>query len=232
MKLSALLICAGAIAAPVSAMADTIDVKYLAMGSGQLAKADFDGTFLDVYLGQLSHEFSNGTGAAALFNGNHLTFCTDISQMVTDVGSTYNMLTADQLPVSVGEPAMGAVKAQAIYDLFAVHGAAAVAPGADGNFTASFQAAIWEIVYDYDPGVGLASLDLAAGRVKLTNSDGSSLSSDVITGFNSVLAAMGAGGTTILGVGHETFQDQLFVPAPGSVALIGLGAFINRRRRA
>lgn len=231
MKLFALIVCAGAITAP--AFADTIDLKWTGTGAGVNAKIDFGGNTLDVFMGQLQHDFSNGTGAAAAFNGSHLTYCPDLYQYVTGDGATYDLKDVPHLPVSGAAPVMGAGKAQAIYDIFGAFGATATAIGADNNFGAAFQAAVWEIVYDYDSGVGLASIDLASGNVKIHNADGDPLAADVVNDFNAILGAIGTTrGLPILGVGHNDFQDQLFLPAPGSLALAATGlGLLGRRRR-
>lgn len=231
-KLLAPIVCAAAAAAPaLSVMADTIDVRWTGTLAGQMVNVQFDGNPMEVFMGQLAHEFSNGTGAAAAFNGNQVTYCTDLTQIVTGDGATYDLLTVPQLPVSVGELPMGLTKAQAIYDIFAVHGSAAVGLGAMNSSAAAFQAAIWEIAYDYDAGAGLSSIDLSAGRVRISNTDMSPLAADVVSAMGSIISAIGSNGDPLLGVGHNTFQDQLFVPAPGALTLAGLGMTLAARRR-
>lgn len=230
-KLLAPIVCAAAAAAPALAHADTIDVRWTGTLAGQMVKVEFDGSPMEVFMGQLAHEFSNGTGAAAAFDGSQITYCTDLSQLVTGDGATYDLLTVPQLPVSTGELPMGAARAQAIYDIYAVHGGSAAGLGALNAKAAAFQAALWEIVYDYDAGAGLSSIDLSAGRVRITNTDGSPLPVDLASDFASVIASIGSGGAPLLGVGHAGFQDQIFLPAPGPLALAGLGAGLLARRR-
>lgn len=229
----ALLLAAGASS---SVLADTVDMRFVGTGDGRnvrLHKTDGD---QNVFAGQLIHEITAGTGYGASLIGTYITFCPDIFQQVTSSGATYTLVGVAALPDSPMQPAMGVSKAQMIYDLSVSLSGLQFAPGIGNNLAAAYQIAVWEIVSDYDPMLGLASLDLNGGTLSITNTDDSPIDGGTLTAYNQLLSLVGSGssGSGFLGLASGSAQDQIMmIPAPGS-AVAGLGLLVlgARRRRS
>lgn len=226
---------AAAMAAMLSApaLADTVDVKFLGTGAGTSVKINLNGNQTNVFAGQLIHQFSNGTGAGAQLSGTYVTFCTDLTEYVTSTTKTYNVVGIEDMPNSAP---MGAAKAQAIADLYAYAAGSQIALAATDNIAAAFQIAVWEIVTDFNALAVNNGLSLSAGSLKVTKTNGSSLGSTLTSTIAAMFSALGtnASGSGILGVSRAGSQDQLVVvplPAPGILALAGLGGVVALRRR-
>lgn len=232
-----ILAAAGALLAfGTLANAETIDVRFLGTGEGRSVRVQVGSSAFNVFAGQLRHELSNGTGYGAWLNGETVTYCTDLTQHVTSTRQTYDLVTVADIPDS---SPMGVAKSNAIHDLYVQAGATPLLSGANRDLTSAFQLAIWEIVTDYNPGVGLSSLNLSTGGFRATRTDGSALWSAVTSQVNTLFAAVGNvnpnSGPSLVGLRSECAQDQVtLIPAPGAVALGGLGmlCMTARRRRA
>lgn len=232
LKLS--LLAAGAMTAfAASAHADTIDMRFLGTGSGRNVRVSLGSNTFNCFAGQLQHELSNGTGFGEWLNGTRFTYCTDLLQTVTTTRRTYDLVAASDVP---GGSPMGVAKSNAIHDLYVVTGGAQLASGANADLAAAFQLAVWEIVSDYNPSTGLSSLNLTSGSFRATQTSGSAISGSLLTQFNNLLGAIGHYGDStpnIIGMRHASAQDQIttLVPAPGAIALGGLGLFCMSARR-
>lgn len=222
-------------AASSTVMADTVDMHYVGNGEGHNVRLHKSNGDQNVFAGQLIHEITAGTGQGVSLIGSHITFCPDIFQHVTGGGATYTLVSVDSLPDSPMQPPMGLSTAQMIYDLSASLSGAQFAPGAGNDIAAAYQIAVWEIVSDYDPMLGLASLDLNAGALSITNTDNSPISGGTLAAYNQLLSLAGSGssGAGFLGLASGSAQDQIvMVPAPASaVAGLGLLTLAARRRR-
>ena len=132
--------------------ADTVDVQFLRTGAGRTIKFDLNGSRHNVFAGQLEHRFSNGTGIGADLNGDHLTYCTDLLEYVSGSTSTFDIVDPQNAPATP----MGPTRADALRDLYAHASGSQLARGADRDYAAAFQLAVWEVVYDFEraPKVG------------------------------------------------------------------------------
>lgn len=230
-KLS-LLAAAAITAFAASAHADTIDVRFLGTGAGRNVRVSLGSNSFNTFAGQLQHELSNGTGFGEWLNGTRFTYCTDLTQTVTTTRRTYDLVTVADIPDS---SPMGIAKSNAIHDLYVQAGGAQLASGGNSDLAAAFQLALWEIVTDFSPSTGVSSLNLTSGSFRATKTDGSALSSAVMTQYNTLLGAIGHfgdSGPSIIGLRSDCAQDQVtLVPAPGAIALGGLGLFCMSARR-
>lgn len=239
MKIKTIAVAAVIAASSGTVLADQIDVRFTGTGRGQNVRITYPTpsgpASQNVFAGQLLHDLRNGTGVAAGLSGVYTTFCTDVAQYVTSTTRRYDVVSISLLPSS--DP-MGADKAAAILDLYNFAAGTVLSSGVSNEMAAAFQLALWEIVTDYNPGVGRTSLNVTNGGFRATQTNGSALSSGVNTHLNSLFNAIGttgAGGAVLLGLSSGSAQDQILttvIPAPGALALAGMGLMgLARRRR-
>lgn len=215
----------------VSAFADTVDMRFLGTGIGRTVTISTPSRTLNVAAGQLRHAFSNGTGAASALNGELITYCTDVNQFVSSTVRNYTVVPVGQAPSG---QAMGSEKASAVAAIFASAGGLQFSSTVSADLACAFQLAIWEVVNDYNPSVGLASLSLSTGTFRATQTTGAAVWSSVDTLFTGLLANVGNASFTtggIMAIASPTYQDQLVsIPAPGAVVLTSLGLSLLARR--
>lgn len=213
-----------------SATADTVPMEFDPVGSGQNVRVSLSLNTINCFAGQPVHTFANGTGAAAGLNGNHDSFCSDFTQLVTSSGATG---TATGIVHSPEGSPMGSARMLAIYDNDAAAGQGKL--GSDAG--ATFRIAIWEVIDD-NPANG-SSLNLASGHLKARNADGTALIGSIPAKAGFPFSSIGSNAKQIglLGFQNSSFQDQVlqvqFVPVPlAAVAgFLGLGMAGYLRRR-
>jgi hypothetical protein len=227
------LTVAAAGAMMTAAQAGTVDVEFTGTGLGRSVRTHLDGHTQNVFAGQLRHAFSDGTEQCSELDGEYLTFCTELVQYVTPYESPYECLPLEAAPPT---HAMGAVRAQALRDLYVfADGDQFATAGTSDNedLAAAFQIAVWEIVYDYD---GTASsLDVTEGNLRVTRTDGNPLTPGVSGYLDSFFGGVGTGAALpeLFAVTHDQYQDQLVMiplPLPLAMGAVGLAAVVWRRR--
>lgn len=221
-----------------AALADTVDVRFLGTNRGQNVRIHLNSNQTNVFAGQLRHELSNGTGIGAALAGQWITYCTDLTQYVTNTARTYTITDIAAMPT----PPMGEAKAQAIANMYDFAAGAHTALDANSDFTAAFQIAVWEIVTDYAPAQGAASLNVTTGVFRATRTNGNALSSLIGGHLADLFGAIGGNASRdhLVGLTHGSAQDQLLelpasiIPLPGAAPLAAAGLFglaASRRRR-
>jgi hypothetical protein len=234
MKTSTLVAAVAAFAAASSAQAGFANLQYLGTGKGRNVQYVWNETQTqNVFSGQLRHRLTNTAGPLVVVNGEYRTYCTDLFQTVTSTARSYEQVSIAAIPFSPIAATMGNSKAAGLRSLYAMSGAGAIASTASDDLAAAFQLMVWEVVYDFD-GTS-ASLSTTAGNLKARQTNGSALTTGVQTAFNNLRASVLANADTpwLFGFASGSNQDQLvFVPTPGSMALLGAaGMMIARRRR-
>ena len=92
----------------------------------------------------------------------------------------------------------------------------------DPATSGAFQMAVWELAFD-------AGADLSSGN--FTGNGGAGIVATSQSWLNAINAPGYSGGQAPISVlHHESAQDQL-VPAPGSIALLGMGGVLLTKRR-
>jgi hypothetical protein len=232
---TAFLASAAALAVTAAATADIVDVRFTGTGLGRNVRTSYLGNSQNVFAGQLHHQFSDGTGEASLLDGPLITYCSELTEYVTNSSREYELTS---LPLAPNSDPMGAVSAQALTDIWDFADGLQFATqntGDNRDFAAAFQIAVWEVVHDYDG--SLASLDTNAGDLTVTRTNGQALSGGIATQLSGLFGAVG-GNSSFDGLRVVTragSQDQVVVvPTPGALALC-LAAFVplagSRRRR-
>ncbi|GIK18560.1 MAG: hypothetical protein DYG93_06165 [Leptolyngbya sp. PLA2] len=214
-----------------AASADVVEMKFTGTGQGRNVKVTIGDKSMSVFAGQLKHSILSGTGLGADLVGDHLTYCTDLYEYVKSSPTTYTVVTIPDMPDS---SPMGFARAGGVYDLFNWAGGQQFDTGVSKDFAAAFQIAVWEVVTDYDPAIGRASLDVTAGELKVKDTGGGPLSSGISGHLVAMFDAVGSDSARRGLVGLRSFgaQDQITViPAPGPLTLAAGGLLLAVPRR-
>ncbi len=175
------------------------------------------------------------TGAAGLFNwtrtggdhtglqGNFLAFCTELTEHVNNGGSfTYTVDTIENAPTVLG--GMGPAKADQMRELFGRYYTPAFAASLPGTQATAMQICVWEISHEQT-----AALDVTDGSARFVNNDAAAVALAQV--YLSTIDGTGPRDNSIYSLVSQGVQDMI-VPAPASLALLGMGGLaIGRRRR-
>lgn len=223
-----LVTCGTAAALAPSALAvDTVRATFNSVNPNASCEfsADFGGTFKGTLAGGMNWTRDNmSPGTYAGLQGDFRTFCIEVTQNVA-FGNSYEYFVVDTKDAPTFDPAfslpMGAFKASQLSELFGRF-YSGLTTGSDFG---AFQMAIWEIVYE----MGETPLNVDNGRFQIRNAATEQAAANAMLG-----ALTGQGPTMdLLALTSREFQDQVFVPTPGALALAGMGGLlISRRRRA
>lgn len=181
------------------------------------------GTTENTRAGQMNWVRQSG-GFPNLSGNSYSAFCIEVTQNIT-YGGTYsydiNALPTAPRPAGLGAP-MGQAKADLIAELYGRHFSSLTT----NSDYAAFQSSIWNIVYDND-----TSISSGAFFVNSFASDDAGIRSQAdnwLSGLNGDANFFQQG---LFALTSDSVQDMI-VPSPGSVALLGMGSmFVLRRRR-
>ena len=223
-----------------SAVADIVDMSFSGAGRGQSVRIEVGDRTISTFAGQLMHDVAEADDGWTML-GSQAFFCTDLFQATSSDTLPYTLTGLTEVPDSAP---MSATTASAVESLFASADQAQFAADAPDDLAAAFQLALWEVVTDYDPAGGRASLDIAAGEFRASNPLNEPLSGSVLARIGTLFDAVGSGqsfGGEIMALRSPVAQDQLTavmgvpatIPASGSLAAFGLGLLVavGRRRR-
>lgn len=212
------------------ASADTVKLQYVGTGAGTSVNITGPGYSGGVFAGQLRHAFTDGTGAATAWSGTtQTTFCVEVAEYVTNSPLAYTLKDLKDVPGSPGP--MGPDRAEAVQVLYDLAGGEQFQTGSAANTAAAaFQVALWELVFDFSSGDS-ASIDLGDGAFKL-NTTGS-VKTKAESWLSQIISNFGTGATQLIGLHHDSKQDQVVMvplPAPVLMGLAGLVAVAGVRR--
>lgn len=208
--LSASLITACFALCSSQAMADTVNLSSWTNGYADVS----------VHNSTDSHNYSGAAGGfSGTLNGNAFqTFCVDLYQTF-NFGTTYTDYSAVALPGTVATD-LGRLYTSHLADI------------TDGNSSAAFQLAAWEIMYETG-GVGYHLSGANAGNF---SEDGNATVRGLAQGYLDTLGASSA--YSVQKLESPSSQDFILtsaVPEPSSYAMLGAGlgllGFMARRKK-
>ncbi len=177
-----------------------------------------------------------GTGTAGHFNwtrtggdyagaqGDFMAFCCELTEHIGGGGSyNYNVVSLDQGTDSIG--GMGLAKADLINELFGRYYSPSFGSALSADRATAMQLSIWEIVYE-NSATGPRSI--GTGNALFTNDNATAMALADL--YLASLDGSGPRATDLAVMSAGGVQDQI-IPAPGTIALAGLGALCFRRRR-
>lgn len=220
-----------AIASGSALAAHTVEMHKIDTGLGKQIKILHDGGAFDAFAGEIVHEFRNGVGMGAQFSGKTMaTYCVEVTQAVTE---TYKVYDVTDHVGTIPDPAMGSARGAALNDMFATLLEKRSEGVFNDDWAAAFQIAVWDVVYDYNDGVGRDSLDVETGDMRVQKTSGDPLSNSLVSKIDVFFDAIGVASApfNVIGFHNASSQDQI-VPAPGgAIALGSLGLVLISRDR-
>ncbi|MBX3388336.1 MAG: PEP-CTERM sorting domain-containing protein [Phycisphaeraceae bacterium] len=223
MKISTIAAVAGlAGVCSLAFAAFTVEATYIDTNPGVwgMVSVNSGGSFAGpVKAGQFNWQRTGGSYTG--LTGTFATFCLEVHQDIFP-GNNYtyevNTVANAPLPINVlfGTP-MGAVKADKIAELYGRFFGGLVS----NDDYAAFQLSVWDFVYDGGDGVSNGVFQAQGFGAAMAQA-------------NAWIAAVDGTGprmSGLLALSSDDWQDQIFTPAPGSLALLGLGGLVASRRR-
>jgi hypothetical protein len=222
MQIRTLCGVAAAATLAASAAAGPVSFDYVGPGSTEWVRLSVDGVESNVLAGSFVH----------LLEGQRvMTYCLDPDQAALEGPGTF-----DLVGLAGGLAGRGDVndRKQAILRMANQAGPGLFADLPDTELAVAFQMAVWEIVIDFDPVVGRASLDINTGDLIVTRTNGNAIGGGAAAAAQLLLDAAvfgDTGGLDFIALTDPEHQDFFTVPTPGALALLAVAAPAAIRRR-
>ncbi len=198
--------------------ADIVQFEFLGTVAGTSMQTTLDGTRdRDGYAGSILH---------AVDGIESITYCAEIRQSASF--GIENFEAVDPTAAFTRDAGIGRVVAE----LGDIAGDAVWGAGASDIDAAAFQIALWEVIEDYDSGLGAASIDLSSGAFIST---GIQAGLDRAQQWLDLLQFDRADASGYTAYVNDQYQDFIgrTIPTPGALAIAAVGAplLASRRRR-
>jgi hypothetical protein len=217
----------------------TVDIAYSHRGAGYNIHIWGGGRNSYAFSGELIFNKSDGFGAGNIWPDKaSIGFCIELNQAASSSIHAYDVVmpqNAQHPQTFLGGP-IGSVKAAYISELWQEHFDPAWAAGGSANNhkAASFQAALWEIIYEDIPAAGApvwnVTLDGTIGPHGFRCAglaDGGALANNWLNSLD-----MQGPQADLRALVNCCKQDYIIrVPEPATIALLGLGSLILMRKR-
>ena len=198
--------------------ADIVQFEFLGTVAGTSMQTTLDGTRdRDGYAGSILH---------AVDGVEAVTYCSEARQSANFGIENFDAI--DPTDAFTRDAGIGRVVAE----LGDIAGDAVWSTDATAIDGAAFQIALWEIIEDYDSGVGAASIDLSSGAFIST---GIQAGLDRAQEWLDLLQFNRADASGYTAYVNDQYQDFIgrTIPTPGALAVAAVGAplLVSRRRR-
>lgn len=211
--------------AAAAASADTVQMHFDGVLRGNNVSIRVNnGSSHNVFAGSVLHQVDNI---------RTVTYCIDPEQWASTGINNFERSPIEQ---ALSSRSYADEKAQAIAELANLAGQDLWSETGSKDLASAFQLAVWEVILDFNPGSGLASLSLSSGNFSAAGTNGSTLSGSINGIVNQLLGGLQFGNTSThryTAFTHPTHQDFMTqVPAPGAavLALMGLPLLASRKR--